>query len=432
MNCSTISITSNLINIINLPEEQQHIASYRVNQVLHPILQSSPTDPFRKGTLVTNKKYFGIVSKVKPNSDTPIKISWWEPGSEKVSEQLWYSWELLRVLKIEPLPLLVPQKTFLIIPERTLVVTDNGDLIQFTTTGFWLKSIDESGYHLLNQNEYWLFPHLNFPGIPFACVNTLPSRAAIEAAQRLNYFQLKIKADLWLTSNNFGQILEQVHSHIISETCLKSALIKSEHLLGEDWILTDLQIAWQAAFSSYLDEQKRLFGLWGFKVGARVVCSTTKYQFNSSSPCGYDYQFGTVTALELDADKPVVIRWELTECTTSYDQQELDNNSINIVNQIVKLSDYVSYEVSTDGKLYRAIIGIKAKNIANYWRRYLQKELGLLSQLLPNYHAAVEYLGSSMKHKYFYLAEQPRQKTFKARLRHLEKVASWDLGKRFS
>jgi hypothetical protein len=108
------------------------------------------------------------------------------------------------------------------------------------------------GYHLLNQSQEWLFPLKNFPGIPVACVNELPSRAVLEAAKRLNFHQLKILSSLWLSLNCPAEILEQIHNNSEIETHLRTRFNYSEYLESEDYFPTDLEAAWKAFTRTFI------------------------------------------------------------------------------------------------------------------------------------------------------------------------------------
>ncbi len=62
----------------------------------------------------------------------------------------------------------------------------------------------------------------------------------------------------------------------------------------------------------------------------------------------------------------------------------------------------------------------------------LKQELGFLSNLIPHYHPSLHQISELMPSlKHFYLAENPRQTTHTARLKHLKKVASWNLQKKY-
>ncbi|MFB2917115.1 MULTISPECIES: hypothetical protein [Aerosakkonema] len=402
----------------------------KVIKILAPIKPTSPTAPFHKATLVTNGKKFGIVNKIIPDSHTPIQIHWWSTETEKTELKFWYSLDDLMALKIEPLPLFIPQKTLLTIPAGTLVITENNELFQWTETLFWLKEINADGYHLLNQSEEWIFPLENFPGIPFACVNELPSRAVLEAAKRLNYHQLKTLISLWISFNSPADILEQIHKNPEIEFHLRNQFDRSEYLQGKDYLQTDKDAAWKTAFSSYLDEQKSAIGIFGFKIGDRTVQSTPKTvnRSHNSPHSTYDYQFGTVVNLEPKSEKPVSIQWQNEKSTDNYSLAQIQQNFISPI-VLVKISDQIGYEISVDRKFYQAIVGFASKAVARSWWRRIKKELGHLSDLKPNYHPEIQYLNNQMKAKYFYLAQFPRQKTLNARLRHLQTVANWELTK---
>jgi len=257
------SITSDWINLLmgKTSEPQLSVPNFRVSRVLAPVKIHQVTEPFLKGTFVTNGKYFGVVSQVISNSHYPIQISWWESNSEQVSEKFCYSWDMLQTLKIKPLALFIPQKTFLTIPNGTLVITETDELIQLSQTLFWLKSVDEAGYHLLHQNESWLFPLQDFPGIPYACLIDLPSKNILDAAKNLSLTELKIRANLWLALNSPQNLLEQLHSSPNLVSALKKAFIQSKYLQAEQFLDEDLQTAWQDVFLSYLEEKKRTVGL---------------------------------------------------------------------------------------------------------------------------------------------------------------------------
>lgn len=429
-------ITSDWINLLSLmpktSEPQLSIPNFRVSRVLAPVKIHQVTEPFLKGTFVTNGKYFGVVSQVISNSHYPIQISWWESNSEQVSEKFCYSWDMLQTLKIKPLALFIPQKTFLTIPNGTLVITETDELIQLSQTLFWLKSVDEAGYHLLNQNESWLFPLKDFPGIPYACLIDLPSKNILDAAKNLSLTELKVWANLWLDLNSPQNLLEQLHSSPNLASALKKAFIQSKYLQAEQFLGEDLQTAWQDAFLSYLEEKKRTVGLWGYQVSSSVVQSTLKSRLNSSKECNYNYNFGQVIELKLNSKKPVIIKWEPDENNISYDDLELKNNSISPILPFVKLSEQVGYRTSTDHKFYQAIVGFSSKAVAQSWWRSLKQELGYLSNLMPSYHPSFNPISELMPSlKYFYWAENPHQKTHTARLKHLKQVASWNLKKAY-
>jgi hypothetical protein len=408
-------------------QENSNTITKKVIKVLAPVKLISSTTPFDKETLVTNGNNFGIVNKIIPNSPTPVQIYWWSSGSEEIELKFWYSLNDLRVLKIKPLPLFIPQKTFLTIPAGTLVLTENGELLQWTETLFWLKQINTDGYYLLNQSQEWLFPLENFPGIPFACVNELPSKAVLSATKRLYFPQLKLLISLWLSLNSPVDILELIYHNWETEIDLKYQFIHSEYLAGEDYLQTDLETAWKTGFSSHLKERKSSIGIFGFKIGSRIVQSTPKTVNRSHS--SYDYQFGTVVDLEPYSEKSVSIQWEDDEDISIYKISELQNQLISPILPLVKLSSQVGYVLSANEKFYQAIIGFSSKAIANSWWRKIKKELGHLSDLKPHYHPSVQHLKNQMKAKYFYLAQFPHQKTLNARLRHLQIVANWDLTK---
>lgn len=413
-----------------LSQQNKTAAPHKVIKVLAPIKPTFPTAPFHKGILVTNGNNFGIVNKIIPDSHTTIQIFWWSTGSEEIELKFWYSLDDLRVLKIEPLPLFVPEKTFLSIPAGTLVLTESNELFQWAETLFWLKEINSDGYHLLERSEEWIFPLENFPGIPFACVNELPSRAVLEAAKRLNYHQLKTLISLWLSLHSPADILEQLYNNPEIEYHLKNQFDRSEYLQDEDYLQTDKDAAWKTAFSSHLEEKKTTIGMFGFKVGDRTAQSTPKTvsQSHNNSHSTYNYQFGTVVNLEPRSDKPVSIQWQHEESTGKYSLPELQQNFISPI-VLTKISDQVGYILSDDRKFYQAIVGFASKSVARSWWRRIKKELGHLSDLKPNYHPEIQYIKHQMKAKYFYLASFPRQKTLNARLRHLQTVANWDLTK---
>ncbi|WP_041225843.1 hypothetical protein [Crinalium epipsammum] len=393
---------------------------------------------FQKGTLVTTKKpTFGIVSKVIANSYTPIQISWWQSNSEEVDEKFDYSFDALQALKIEPLPLFIPQKTFLTIPSGTLVLTQDNEWVQWTETLFWLKGIDEAGYHLVNQNESWLFPHLNFPGIPFACVNELVSQAALEASCYLSETDIKIKAGLWLSQNSPLNILERLLEYPKIQSDLFEQFSKSKYLQEEKYNDKNLSAGWGDAFLEHLNERKRTVGLFNFKEKYRVAQFATE---NENISHLYNWQFGTVINIEPSAERPIVIQWEQSlgwqeeweqeESTTSYSKYEIHDNLITLILPVVKLSETVGYEISADGRFYRAFVGFSAKAIGKSWWKEIKKELGRISDLLPNYDPQVQHLTNEIDAKYFYLAAYPREKGLPARLRHLQEVAKLDLSKK--
>lgn len=411
------------LSIPEISDCQQSIRIYQIASVLKPVKEREATHPFYKGTLVKTGKYFGVVSKINPNSHASIQISWWQPNSDRIEERIWYPWDYLPGCQIEPLALFVPQKTFLTIPANTLVMTNSEVLIQFSHPQlFWLKEVSPDGYHLLNHSELWIFPHDNFPGIPFACVNNLPEHAKLEASVRLTPTDLKIRAYLWLSLNSQPELLMNVIAFSTTETHLIEGFKQSKYLEGEDYLIADLQTAWEQAYFQHFEERKRSEGLYGFKVGTRVVQSIPKsYVKPKKSP--YDYLFGFVVDLEPKAEKPALVHWDNVDSPTSYNQEEINLFSICPIEQ-VKISNQVCYQISTDEKFYRAFVGFSSKKVARSWWRHIKRELGYLSQLVE-----LPPVENPTGCKYNYIATDWQQKTLKARLRHLQIVASWDLTK---
>ena len=424
----------------------QTVSTIKVTTVVAPQQpELNEYSRYKKGTLmVGRRKYYGIVSKVMPDSYTPIQVSWWKPNSEEVDEKFDYSFDALEAItmNVKPLPLFIPQKTFLIIPSGTLILTESNEWVQWTETLFWLKEVDEAGYHLVNTTESWLFPPLNFPGIPFACINELVSQAVLEASRYLSKSDIKIKAGLWLFKNSPLNIIERLLEYPKIKSDLFEQFSQSKYLQGEKYDYKNLSAGWEEAFSEHLDEKKRTVGLFNFKEGCRVAQFKTE---NENISHLYNWQFGTVVNIEPSAERPIVIQWEKPivikweqslgeqeeweqeKSTTSYSKYEIQDNLITPVLPVVKLSKTVGYEISADGRFYRAFVGFSSKTIGKSWWREIKSELGRINDLIPNHDPKVQHLANEVDSKYFYLAAYPKEKGLPARLRHLEVVAKLDL-----
>ena len=100
----------------------------------------------------------------------------------------------------------------------------------------------------------------------------------------------------------------------------------------------------------------------------------------------------------------------------------MQQQNISHILPLVQLSPQVSYEVSEDGKYYRAFIGFDSKKIARSWLKELKRELGYLDNLIQ---FPLQQRPTSQK--YHYIASHTRFKNLAKRRQKLVKIASWDL-----
>ena len=398
-----------------------------VTKVLTPIQPEEVK--FSRNTLVTDGKNYGFVSQTNSRSSTPIQITWWESNSNVIAEKMWYSWETMKGLNIQQLDLFIPEKTWIKIAANTLIELNTGKLCLFKQDEiFWLKAIDERGYQLVNQASCYIFSSVNFPGIPFACVNELPSPEQLEKARSLSQVDLKIRANLWLSLNSPADFVKQLK---VAPESLNDQLYQnfcnSDYLQGENFQETELNLAWNQALSEYIEEQKCAEGWQGFKVGDRLVQSTPKVSFKRSlkgKQTSYDYRFGKIIDLDLSPSQPqpIVVVWQGSDIREHYSPYTLEKENISPILPLVRLSPQVSYEVSEDGKYYRAFIGFNSKKIARSWLKELKRELGYLDNLVQ---FPLEQRPTSQK--YHYIASHPQVKNLAKRRQKLVKIASWDL-----
>ena len=104
----------------------------------------------------------------------------------------------------------------------------------------------------------------------------------------------------------------------------------------------------------------------------------------------------------------------------------IQNIATNSTVNLVKLSDHVAYEISSDRKLLKAYIGFRTKKLAKAWLKPLKHIVGRLSNLKD---CRREDKRHFLEKKWQYSVEKFRHKKRSRRLQDLEIIAQLDLEK---
>lgn len=264
--------------------------------------------------------------------------------------------------------------------------------------------------------------------LSFACINELSFQSELEVTKLLSLADLKVRASLWLFLNNPDNFLMRLkRSPELFNNQLLDSFNQSDYLQSKDFLETDLNQAWKQAFTEHIENQKHREGLQGFKIGDRLVQSTPKSSFKSDFKVdhnSYEYRLGQIIDIDISLQQiyPIIVIWKDNDIWEHYSCYILQKEHISKILPVVQLSQQVSYEVSEEGRYYRAFVGFNSKKIARSWWRELKRELGYLNELIqfPSEQRPTPQ-------KYHYIASNPKQKTLNSRLKHLSIVAHWDL-----
>lgn len=419
-----------------------------VKSILKPVATPpSAYHPFEEGVTVKTGNYYGVVERIRDNNGEPIRIAWWKKGCEDipwwhkrfknrkkefVDRCIDYPVEYLKPLKIEPVPTFIAQKTLLRIKSGTSVVLDSEEIYQFGDNEIFFLAHQEgvSQYHLVRPGEKWIFPALNFPAEPIAYIIELPTRAQLEAAKRTLRIEILVLAKLFLSGIKLEGLLEDIKQGGNKTSNLKASFKASDNMKERDYLNSDFEAAWSEAYGKLIDSAKRSTGIWGYKVGSRMVLSEEYQRYvGGKYQTEYDYLQGTIHDLDLTPASPaLIIAWESGNIC-AYRVEELESNSISPILPLQRIGSSVAYEVSKDGKYYKAFVGFGTKALAKSWWRKLKKELGYVSDPIE---APEEWKPPGWAWKYYCTACKPKQKRMSARIRHLETVAKWNLEERGS
>ncbi len=241
-----------------------------VEKVIYPIITlTESVAGFYFNDIAYQNNHYGIVTNITPESYRPITINWDD------NEPFAYTKDELRFLKIKVVEQLLPQKTIVFMPYSTTVILENGEQIKFDgQPKFFVKN--KSNRSILIQDtktkETYQFQLDYFPGKVFA---HLIEPTTVYPVENLPFTQheLKYKAEIWLLLEFDSLLLNNLTSAI--EQQLKQRWRQS---LDKPFNLYETDAAWQIAFSQFLRTQAEKVGLYGLKIGTKILKQTIDNQ----------------------------------------------------------------------------------------------------------------------------------------------------------
>lgn len=378
-----------------------------VEKVIYPIItKTRSVSKFYLNAIACQANHYGIVTNINPESYRPVTINW------DKNEPFTYTEDELRVLKIEVVEQLLPQKTILAMPPATTVHLTGGEQVKFEPQErFLVRKVCNSTLVVENMTtkESYLFGLNDFPGNVYAHRIEPPKFIAKPIEELpLSLQELQSKAEIWLALNFHPIMLAGLTPAI--EQKLKHQLSQS---LQQPFTSTNLDFAWPVALDRYFQEQARRIGLHGLKVGTKLLWRCTDEQL----------MFGQVTDINYH-QRRFSLEWDDGK-KSCFSVLEMKALSISIVSSVY-LSDNVAYEISGDRSYLKAYIGFKTKKLAKAWLRIIKKIVGRLSNLKDYRRGETDYLSET---KWQYQVEQFRYKSMKRRLQSLETVSQLNLEK---
>ena len=259
----------------------------------------------------------------------------------------------------------------------------------------------------IDTKETYQFQLDCFPGHVFAHLIEPKTVNPVENLP-LTKQELKYKAEIWLLLEFDCLLLNNLTPAI--EQQLKQRWLKS---IDRPFNPDDLDAAWQIAFSQFLQTQAEKIGLYGLKIGTKILKHTVDNQF----------VFGHISEIDFYKSS-FLLQWDDGE-QISLSYLEMKALSLSTVNS-VQLSDYVAYEISSDYSYLKAYIAFRTKKLAKAWLKPLKQIVGRLSNLKDFRREEEHHL---LGNKWQYSVEKFRHKKMSRRLQDLEIIARLDLEK---
>lgn len=378
-----------------------------VEKVIYPIITKiRSVSGFYLNAIACQANHYGIVTDIDPESYRPVTIDW------DRNEPFAYTEDELRVLKIELVEQLLPQKTILAMPPATTVRLTGGEQVKFKPQErFLVRKVCNSTLVVENMTtkESYQFGLNDFPGNVYAHRIEPPKFIAKPIEELpLSLQGLQYKAEIWLALNFHPIMLAGLTPAI--EQKLKHQLSQS---LQQPFTSTNLDFAWPVALDRYFQSQARKVGLYGLRIGTRMLWHSLDRQLIFGHIADINYHQRRFS-LEWDDGKH--------SCFSVLEMKALSISSVDIV----YLSDNIVYEISGDRSYLKAYIGFRTKKLAKAWLRIIKKIVGRLSNLKDYRAVKSNYLSES---KWQYQVEQFRYKSMKRRLQSLETVSQLNLEK---
>ncbi|MCU0542670.1 MAG: hypothetical protein MUE44_10810 [Oscillatoriaceae cyanobacterium Prado104] len=403
---------------------------HEVIAVIFPFLNCTPAEehPFKLNDIVKTGKQYGIVTSLN-KTEKPVTITW-DANNGEDSFSWTYNLDEIRALKISIVPQFIPQNTAGELLACTTIVLANSEQIQLgSATPFKVESLNEHHILVSTLDRFYLFPINLFPGYPTSCTVGIPAPQQLKAACNLSVFELRIRAKTYLdieVPDNFLQLALPTQKQQFKEEFARQLSAHKREIESVEWEmgnlsnsysplfnLSDFDMAWEEAWKHRIESLVKKQGCSGFREGTRILQNR-----------GLIEQMGTVQCLNVGEQRPFQIQWDSGEIQ-SYSLIEFKGLGIVRIEDIVKLSPNVAYQISEDGSYFRAWIGFRTKALAKAWLIPVKKLVGHLSNLIDCQISEFQHTGA----KYEYAVQIPRHKTLNKRLEGLKKVAELELEK---
>jgi hypothetical protein len=231
----------------------------KIKRIIYPIYTSSITSfaPNFSLSSICSQKGYGVVTKID-DSYRPITITW-----DNDPEPFAYTEDEIRVLKITAISSYRSNQTIVRFPETTIVETQNGETLEFKPDQlFTVSSIDGDAISIENENGIYQFDGNQFPCVPFANIVQI-ERKNIDRT-KLDWIELRVKANSWLYNNSCNLILETVDRAWKNRKQLEwhDKIIKDFPNCSD----RDLEKAWDLAVTNFIIDKTQESGLYGFNL----------------------------------------------------------------------------------------------------------------------------------------------------------------------
>lgn len=360
---------------------------------------------FQLGDIVTQGQHYGVVTALN-ETDRPIIITW-DGNSDSQPDVFAYTMDEIRFLGIAIIPQLVPLKTIVELPANITIQLANTKFVKFHQANIFLVE-EVTEHHLVIRSleeQYRLTKEL-FPGKLFACIVDIP--ISVQVPSNLSLITLKSKVKLHLTMAN------AVNENLECLTAMKKQQLFEElvlELAGENYDTEELNEVWSTVWAEQFASLAKEQGLCNFKLGKRVFRQREGLEI-----------WGTIVGLNVELRRPFQIEWKQGE-VQNYSLIELKCLGITPLQPIIKLSPNVAYQVSEDGRYFKAWIGFRTKGLAKAWWRIIKKQVGYLSHWRECFSAEFKHTDK----RYECVVEKFRQKTGAKRLSVLQRLAEINL-----
>ncbi|AFZ38010.1 hypothetical protein Sta7437_4549 (plasmid) [Stanieria cyanosphaera PCC 7437] len=376
-----------------------------VEKVIYPIITKPESiAEFSLNAIARQRNHYGIVTNINSDSYRPITINW------DKNEPFAYTEDEIRVLKIKIVEQLLPQETIVSMPPGTTVLLENGEQIKFDYRQKFLVE-NNSDRLIIIQNidtkETYQFQLDYFPGQVFVHFIEPATVTPLENLP-LTQHELKYKAEIWLLLE-FNCLLLNNLTPTIEQQQKQKWLQNLDRPFNPD----ELDAAWQISFSQFLQTQAEKVGLYGLKISTKILKQTVDNQF----------VFGHISDIDF-YQSSFLLQWDDGE-KISLSYLEMKALAISLVS-LVKLSDRVAYEISSERELLKAYIGFRTKKLAQAWLKLLKQIVGRLSNLKD---CRREEKRHFLEKRWQYSVEKFRHKKISRRLQDLEIIARLDLEK---